>query len=211
MKKIPRVLDLKLDAHSDKISLLHLHYEIIFECCFYCGLIEHNGGACLGENFERHYLLVDRYPQEAITFPANVPIDSKLNAKIPEGLMLVFPQPRRATSTSTDNSHGSPSHPSFGVVEEGWTKVTRKHRGKSLISKLGPSSVRRPGVSFRDMASSSTPKHYVPRRAPTPFKPPSQVLSNNNDPIIISSDDSSVNSTNNCEESSVKESDTLIH
>lgn len=62
LKKILRVLDLKPDPNSDKIILLHLHYETLFECCFYCGLVQHTQGVCPGKVFDRPYLIVDRYP-----------------------------------------------------------------------------------------------------------------------------------------------------
>lgn len=71
LKKISRVLDLKPDPNSDKIILLHLHYETLFECCFYCGLVQHTQGVYPGKVFDHPYLIVDRYPQEGRTFSAN--------------------------------------------------------------------------------------------------------------------------------------------
>lgn len=79
LKKIHRVLDLKPEPNSDKITLLHLHYETLFECCFYCGLVHHTLGASPGKVLDRPYLMVDRYPQECKTFLANVLVDLKLN------------------------------------------------------------------------------------------------------------------------------------
>lgn len=62
LTKIPRVLDLKPDPNSDKIILLHLHYETLFECCFYCGLVQHTQYVCPEKMFDHPYLIVDRYP-----------------------------------------------------------------------------------------------------------------------------------------------------
>lgn len=209
-KKIPRVLDLKPDPHSDKIIMLHLHYETLFECCFYCGLVVHTLGACPGKVFDRHYLMVDRYPQEDRTYPANFLVDPKLNEQIPEGVMLVFPQSRRATAAPAEASRGHTQ--SSGATDDqsvdGWTKVTLKNKGKGPVSKPSPSSyVRKHGVSFRDVASGSPTRPTVPRRAPTPFRPPNQVLTISNSPLIISLVSSSSDSSDDCEETSGNDSD----
>ncbi|KAK9951115.1 hypothetical protein M0R45_006575 [Rubus argutus] len=79
LKQIHRVLDLKPKPNSDKITLLHFHYETLFECCFYCSLVHHTLGASPRKVLDGPYLMVDPYPQECKTFLANVLVDLKLN------------------------------------------------------------------------------------------------------------------------------------
>lgn len=82
--------------------------------------------------------------------------------------------------------------------------MTRRHKGKGLASKSGPSSyTRKHGVSFRDVASVSPTHSIVSRRAPTPFKPTNHTLSTHNAPLIIPLDNSSFD----CEDSSDNNSD----
>lgn len=86
--------------------------------------------------------------------------------------------------------------------------MTRRHKGKRLASKSGPSSyTRKYGVSFRDVASISPTHSIVSRRAPTPFRPPNQALSTHNAPLIIPLDNSSPDSSDDCEDSLDNNSD----
>ncbi len=82
---------LELEWANESVTI-YLNYESFFECCFYCGGIDHFFEDCPRKEPDQHFFLAERLRSEPRIIPETTHITPELQRSVSDDVIMVFPQ-----------------------------------------------------------------------------------------------------------------------